>query len=196
MGFVVPPLTYHLGLPRWEHWTLQVDELDVVLYSLDKAFRLLLKSNPNIVGLLWLRDEEYVYRDALFERLRGSRALFSSRRAAEAFSGYAFDQLKRMEAFNLDRMDEYESLSTLVSSRGPIRQVLAADAATLRRLAESWGLDHDILIRLRGLHRSHFSGYMGTKRRALVRRYQYDVKNAAHLIRLCAWEPNSSRAAG
>ena len=51
MGFVVPPIEFHLGLPRWQHWTLQVDELDVVLYSLEKAVRLLLKSNPNIVGL-------------------------------------------------------------------------------------------------------------------------------------------------
>ena len=55
MGFVVPPLEYNLGLPRWQHWALQVDELDVVLYSLEKAVRLLLKSNPNI-GLLWLRS--------------------------------------------------------------------------------------------------------------------------------------------
>src|SRR5512146_639674 len=52
MGFVVPPLPYHIGLPRWEHWRLQQDELDVVIHSLDKAVRLLLKSNPNIVGLL------------------------------------------------------------------------------------------------------------------------------------------------
>src|SRR5437763_15679665 len=29
MGFVVPPLPYHLGIPRWEHWRLQVDEQDV-----------------------------------------------------------------------------------------------------------------------------------------------------------------------
>ncbi len=79
LGFVVPPLPFHLGLPRWEHWCLQVDDLDVVLYSLEKAVRLLLKSNPNI---------------------------------------------------------------------------------------------------------EHFSGYMGEKRKAMVRRYQYDVKNAAHLIRL------------
>ncbi len=55
MGFVVPPSEFHLGLPRWQHWRLQVDDLDVVLYSLEKAVRLLLKSNPNIVGLLWLR---------------------------------------------------------------------------------------------------------------------------------------------
>ena len=23
MGFVVPPIQYHIGLPRWEHWTFQ-----------------------------------------------------------------------------------------------------------------------------------------------------------------------------
>lgn len=65
MGFVVPPAEYHLGLPRWQHWTFQFEELDVVLYSLEKAFRLLLKSNPNIVGLLWLREDGYVYRSPI-----------------------------------------------------------------------------------------------------------------------------------
>ena len=92
MGFVVPPIEFHLGLPRWEHWRLQVDELDVVLYSLEKAVRLLLKSNPNISA--------------------------------------------------------------------------------------------EVLTRFRKPHREHFSGYMGEKRKAMVRKYQYDVKNAAHLIRL------------
>jgi predicted nucleotidyltransferase len=48
MGFLVPPLEYHLGLPRWRHWTFQFEELDVVIYSLEKAVRLLLKSNPNM----------------------------------------------------------------------------------------------------------------------------------------------------
>src|SRR3954462_7812431 len=87
MGFVVPPVEFHLGLPRWEHWTLQIDELDVVLYSLEKAFRLLLKSNPNIVGLLWLRESEYVLRHPAFELLHSRREIFSSQAAAEAFAG-------------------------------------------------------------------------------------------------------------
>jgi hypothetical protein len=42
----------------------------------------------------------------------------------------------------------------------------------------------EALTRFRKLHREHFSGYMGEKRKAMVRKYQYDVKNAAHLIRL------------
>jgi len=184
MGFVIPPLQYHLGLPRWEHWSLQIEELDVVLYSLEKAVRLLLKSNPNIVGLLWLRDEEYVHRHGLFGLLLERRGLFASRAAADAFAGYAYDQLKRMEAFDLARMEEYESLTAAIAAQGPITEVLEADGAKLRHIAANWHLGHETLVRFRKLHHSHFSGYMGEKRKAMVRKYQYDVKNAAHLIRL------------
>jgi uncharacterized protein len=184
MGFVVPPLGYHLGLPRWQHWTLQFEELDVVLYSLEKAFRLLLKSNPNIVGLLWLRSDEYVFRTPAFDRLVAQREIFSSQAAADAFAGYAYDQLKRMEAFDLERMDEYEALTNTIRRQGAVGEVLEADGAKLRYLASRWDLSYDTLDRFRRLHRSHFSGYMGEKRKAMVRKYQYDVKNAAHLIRL------------
>jgi predicted nucleotidyltransferase len=184
MGFLVPPLQYHIGLPRWEHWRLQADELDVVIYSLDKAVRLLLKSNPNIVGLLWLRESDYVHRHECFELMRRERAIFSSQAAAEAFAGYASDQLKRMEAFDLERMAEYESLTTEIRARGPMTEVLEADRAKLEHIARNWSLPLETLNRFRKLHHGHFSGYMGEKRKAMVRKYQYDVKNAAHLIRL------------
>jgi hypothetical protein len=184
MGFLVPPLEYHFGLPRWQHWVFQFEELDVVIYSLEKAVRLLLKNNPNIVGLLWLREDEYVHRHPLFDELRSQRALFSSLQAAEAFAGYAYDQLKRMEAFDVERMAEYEGLTAEVKAAGPITDVLEADAHKLQHIAAHCGLDLDVLKRFRKLHREHFSGYMGEKRKAMVRKYQYDVKNAAHLIRL------------
>lgn len=189
MGFVVPPLDYHIGLPRWEHWRLQVDELDVVLYSLDKAFRLLLKSNPNIVGLLWLRSEDYLYEHKLFARLLDFRGIFTTRAAADAFCGYAYGQLKRMEAFNVERMNEYEAHTERIRFVGkgyadPIREVLEADSNKLKHLAMEWGVRQDFLQGFRQLHRSHFSGYMGEKRKAIVRQFEYDVKNAAHLIRL------------
>ncbi len=184
MGFVVPPLRFHLGLPRWEHWRMQQDELDVVIYSLEKAVRLLLKSNPNIVGLLWLRENEYVHRHETFAVMRSRRAIFSSQAAAESFAGYAHDQLKRMEAFDLERMAEYEALTNEIRARGPLREVLEADNPKLLHIAQNWGIALERLVRFRKLHHEHFSGYMGEKRKAIVRKYQYDVKNAAHLIRL------------
>lgn len=138
MGFVVPPLAYHIGLPRWEHWRLQADELD-------KAVRLLLKSNPNIVGLLWLRANEYVHRHETFEMLRSRRAVFSSQVAADAFAGYAYDQLKRMEAFDLERMAEYEALTKEIRARGPLTEVLEAEVSaasgsfTMSTSVATWG---------------------------------------------------------
>ena len=153
MGFVVPPLPYHLGLPRWEHWRLQVDELDVVIYSLDKAVRLLLKSNPNIVGLLWLRADEYVHRHEAFGALLARREIFSSQAAADAFAGYAHDQLKDMEAFDLERMAEYEALTQEIRARGPITEVLEADKAKLDHIARNWSLPIETLSRFRKLHR-------------------------------------------
>jgi len=184
MGFLVPPLRFHLGLPRWEHWRMQREELDVVIYSFEKAVRLLLKSNPNIVGLLWLRENEYVHRHETFEVMRSRRPIFSSQAAAESFAGYAHDQLKRMEAFDLERMAEYEALTNEIRARGPLPEVLEADNPKLVHIAQNWSIALERLVRFRKLHHEHFSGYMGEKRKAIVRKYQYDVKNAAHLIRL------------
>jgi hypothetical protein len=155
-----------------------------VLYSLEKAFRLLLKCNPNIVGVLWLGDDHYVVRHPLFERLRSARGLFASRLAADVFGGYAFSQLKKMEAFDLARMEEYERLTAAIEALGKPDEVLKADAQGLKRLAIDWGESPETLARFCKLHREHFSGYMGAKRKAMVRRYGFDTKNAAHLVRL------------
>ncbi|MCK6459244.1 MAG: nucleotidyltransferase domain-containing protein [Planctomycetes bacterium] len=184
MGFVVPPLEYHLGLPRWHHWVFKHEELDVVLYGLDKAFRLLLKGNPNIVGVLWLRDEDYVHCHPAFHLLRERRDLFSSQAASDAFTGYAAAQLKQMQAFNLERIADYEAMTTRIEAKGSVRLVLEADSAQTKHLSALWQIPAETLLDFKKLHRQHFSSYMGAKRKALVRRFQYDVKNAAHLIRL------------
>ena len=97
MAVIVPPPKFQLGLRKWEHWTLQKDELDVVVYSLQKFVGLLLKSNPNVVGLLWLRPEHYLMLHPSFERLRENRDLFSSKVAYDAFAGYATAQIRKME---------------------------------------------------------------------------------------------------
>ncbi|HWE43496.1 MAG TPA: hypothetical protein VG432_13380, partial [Gemmatimonadaceae bacterium] len=136
------------------------------------------------VGLLWLRDDEYIHRHPDFALLHSRRSIFSSQAAAQAFAGYAADQLKRMEAFDLDRMAEYEALTQAIGARGPVREVLDADTAKLEYIGLRWGVELDTLKRFRKLHHGHFAGYMGEKRKAMVRKYQYDVKNAAHLIRL------------
>jgi predicted nucleotidyltransferase len=106
-----------------------IDPYDAVAYEIRKYVYLLLQSNPNVLALLYLRENMYIYRSPLGQKLIDNRDLFVSKRAYRAFSGYAFGQLKRME--------------------------------------------HCKCL-----------GRMGAKRKRLVEKYSFDVKNAGHLIRL------------
>jgi predicted nucleotidyltransferase len=100
MGIVLPSVQHMLGLGTWEHWVYGPDAegLDVTLYSLRKFIGLLLKSNPNVIGFLWLRPGFYVHRTPELDQLIAERDAFSSLHAYPAFIGYAHAQLKKMGA--------------------------------------------------------------------------------------------------
>lgn len=194
MGIVVPPVERVLGLRKFEHWVWQRDELDVTIYSLEKAVTLLLKGNPNILGLLWLESDDYFGMGMPHgPNLLAGREHFSSKLAYHSFVGYAHGQLKRMTAFNEDKMREYEHLTTTLREWGvDLLELLAADGQKIahmaREAAASLGREavdvQATLQSFRSLHKNYFSGYMGEKRKQLVREVGYDAKNASHLIRL------------
>lgn len=130
MGACVPPVNeYFLGYQEFAQVDEWVDEYDIIIYNIRKFIKLLLRNNPNVLGLLWLRPEDYIQVSSEGRQLIDNRDMFSSKLAYHSFTGYARDQLKRMTHFK-------------------------------------------------------FEGYMGEKRKALVEKYGYDVKNAAHLIRI------------
>ena len=95
MGIVNPPVNYVLGLRNWEGVQIIWDDMDVTLYSLHKMIRLLLKSNPNVLGFLWMPD--YVVSTPALEILIENRDAFSSRFAYNPFVKYAEAQLNDME---------------------------------------------------------------------------------------------------
>jgi predicted nucleotidyltransferase len=145
MAIVIPPIRFYFGTGEirgqgrngqlgWGWGSrgtkeLKRDEWDCVGYELRKYVSLLVKGNPNVLGLLWLDEVCYIHRSVAGNRLITNRSLFASRQAYHSFAGYAHGQLHRMT-------------------------------------------------------HGAFEGYMGEKRRALVEKYGYDCKNAAHLIRL------------
>lgn len=102
MAIYIPPVAFELGLRRVEHWQPGPDDdgNDVIGYSLRKLVSLMLKSNPNVLGLLWLRPADYLYTNPLFQELVQQRGAFMSRGIYAAFCGYARAQLQRMEQFN------------------------------------------------------------------------------------------------
>ncbi len=101
MGVYLAPLEYYVGLGRGRRYRKSIEKFvgkyDVVHYELRKFVNLLIKSNPNVLSLLWLRDNHYIEQTAYSNLLIENRNLFVSKLAYQSFTGYAHAQLKRME---------------------------------------------------------------------------------------------------
>lgn len=70
---------------------------DTTVYSLDKLIALLCNCNPNIVEILGLKPEHYLYINSIGQKLLDCKEAFLSKRAINAFGGYANSQLRRLE---------------------------------------------------------------------------------------------------
>lgn len=130
MGVFLAPKDYYLGIKNIKETKEKfINEWDSVCYEFKKMINLLIKSNPNVLSLLWLEDNYYIYNTKYGELLIENRKIFNSKKAYHSFVGYAHGQLHRMTHYK-------------------------------------------------------FEGYMGEKRKRLVEKYSYDVKNGSHLVRL------------
>lgn len=106
MGIHMCPPEFYIGLAaqRKDGKRLDVFEIkegvyDMVFYEFRKFIHLLVKSNPNVLSLLWLRDEDYLVRKPYGEKLIENRQMFISKKIYYSFTSYAFDQLRKMERF-------------------------------------------------------------------------------------------------
>lgn len=95
MGIAIAPENVYFGLEKFEQKEVKYKEWDSVVYEIKKFFSLLLKQNPNVLGLLWLQD--YIYKNEFGQAIIDNRDLFISKQAYHSFSGYAHGQLHRME---------------------------------------------------------------------------------------------------
>lgn len=189
IGVYVNPIEHYLGFGREDVMEKWEGQYDCVFYEVRKMISLLLQCNPNVLSILWLEPNGIIWEHPLGRRLRESRDLFVTKKAYHSFTGYAYNQLKRMSHFN----QEAQALMTKLEDK--LRNIdvepdSADEGDSLRHLnGEPFtGATHEIMEivkRYRGERNRYFSGgYMGKKRRELVRRSGYDTKNAAHLIRL------------
>lgn len=206
MGVIVPPASFVLGTRDWEGLNFQVEELDVVFYSFQKFARLLLKANPNVLGMLWMKEDFEVESDPIWRQFKYHRRLFAAKTVYPAFQGYAYAQLKKMTAFDADINNEWDRAVAIVRAAGwdldavkvkesshPIPDRYGVRAALYEQgdlhaySRKDKDLDEVInaaKVSVQKIHARHFQGYMGEKRKRLVQRHGYDTKNASHLIRL------------
>ena len=72
------------------------EETDTTIYSFNKIISLLCNCNPNVIELLGLKSEHYLYLSPIGQELLNNRKLFLSKEAIHSFGGYANSQLRRL----------------------------------------------------------------------------------------------------
>lgn len=72
------------------------EKTDTTIYSFDKIIKLLTSCNPNTIEMLGLEEEQYLYLSDVGKELVANSHMFLSRKAVQAFGGYANAQLYRL----------------------------------------------------------------------------------------------------
>ena len=115
------------------------NETDTTVYAFNKLVGLLLNCNPNVIEMLGCKPEHYFHITKLGQELIDNRRLFLSRKAINAFGGYANQQLRRLEnAITHDRLpqpkqEEYmrKAVEKAVEDFGSKSKILPVDAIRL-----------------------------------------------------------------
>lgn len=204
MGVFIGPTEAYFGFGRQETIERKFGEFgayDCVSYEMRHFFSLLLKANPNVLGMLWMPEKHILYKTETADWMRANRGMFATKAAYHSFIGYANGQLHRMTHFDgpaRQKMMEIELELTRrhiplnwtpeeLAERHPENHALSG---TLKGGEEEAARPYfrltgkALLTTYRELCNKYTSGYMGQKRRELVEKHGYDTKNATHLIRL------------
>lgn len=194
MGVHIAPPECYIGLEEWGMKgtkETKVGKWDVVAYEITKFVRLLLKGNPNVMGMLWLRERDYLYLGELGRRLIRERKIFVGRHVFYAFHGYASSQLKRMQSLDPKVLEEYLEVEDAMRERGlhPSQDADAVGTDLLGTIGDPSKFamvgNEELMRKWKDYHAKGLNlGYLGEKRKRLVLKCGYDCKNAAHTLRL------------
>lgn len=97
MGICVPNESVYFGLRHFEQQETMHNEWDSVVYEARKFISLLCKQNPNVLSLLWTNPEHVIIDTPSSKFLRANKNVFVSKKAHNAFCGYAHAQINRMK---------------------------------------------------------------------------------------------------
>lgn len=196
LGVVIGEPKHYLGLQEWsQRGTKEVKQgrWDVVYYDQRKMVGLLLKGNPNVMSTLWLRDEDFLLKDAPWQLLIANRHMFDSKHVCNAFGAYAGDQLLKMTSRDPAELRDYMTLTYEAKARaihpqhkGDFFPYPASYDTSSGEARNAKAHSNDVLL----AKLAHYSkkgenlGYMGDKRKQSVLEHSFDRKNAAHCVRL------------
>jgi predicted nucleotidyltransferase len=95
-GVGTAPKNYYHGFAFTWNEATQHEPTDLVIFEVTKYFSLAADCNPNVIEMVWQDPADYLLLTPAAEKMLAARDLFVSKKAKFTFSGYAFQQLKRI----------------------------------------------------------------------------------------------------
>lgn len=89
---------------------------DTVVYSFSKIIKLLCGCNPNVIEMLGLKPEHYLYCSSIGKEILDNKKMFLSQTAAHSFGGYANAQLRRLESKSARLISQSEQEQHILKS--------------------------------------------------------------------------------
>ena len=100
-GVCIPIKECYFGNKRFEQANKWTDEngnkVDKTIYGIDKAIKLILENNPNMIDLLYLPERCLIKVTPEWERFLEVRDQFISKKSRYSYAGYAYSQIERIK---------------------------------------------------------------------------------------------------
>lgn len=210
-GIFLAPWKYHIGLHKLEQVDLGIESklengknsfkaVDRTFYELKRFAALAAGSNPNIIELLFVDEDNIIYINEYGRKLLDNRYLFLSQKLIEKFSGFANSQKHKLYV-------KKENLEKLYSARDFIKNMIdkyKSDKILLPEMKKEENFEKNFIQRdIKGdvyrIGEYNINSNLTLKnacelieriikessnRQELIKQSGYDTKYASHLVRL------------
>jgi len=155
---------------------------DRVIYGLTKFFRLALGCNPNILDILFAPPGTWRCPSAEWDLVYSHRHLFLSQRVRKTFSGYAFSQLKRIKRSREWLLDPPDHVPTIGEFGGWIKVSASGGQMSVFPNMQKQR-EYEAAVKRWKQYQAWLEN-RNPARAELEKKFGYDTKHAAHLVRL------------
>ena len=200
-GVCLDPPEALLGIHKFEQQEHVTKRHDEVIYGAAKFLNMVLAANPSILDILFAPKHAIVFQTDVWAEISKNANSLLSQKVRHTFSGYAFSQLKRIKRHKvwIDDPPQRPVLEDyglfLYSAEGGGQRL-----ELLRPFIQGRPVDKDPIVSVYRQAKSEYDKYMTWRknrnpaRAKLEELYGYDVKHAAHLVRLLLQGENILKA--
>ncbi len=195
-GVCIPPMEILLHpFMNFDQKDSGFEEEDRAIYSLPKFFKICADSNPNIIELLFVPENNIILSTPIWEHIIENRNLFISKKAKFTFTGYAFSQLNAIKRHRQwfinppDKKPHRNDFGLTDSPKISFQALVDAKAINSSYFKDEYveEIQKERLYREAKNSWDHYQEWMknrNPKRRELEEKYKFDCKHASHLFRL------------